>query len=92
MKNVKKNLLDIMFKALDASKPDRNFKILPDKPKGRTIVVGAGKAAASMARAFENTYPYDCEGVVVTRYGHNVNTNNKRRVAAGCHISTTRDV
>ena len=53
MKNVKKNLLDIMFKAIDASKPDENFKILPDKPRGRTIIVGAGKAAASMARALK---------------------------------------
>ena len=44
---------------------------LPDPPKrGRTLVVGAGKAAASMARAVERHWvgPYD--GLVVTRYGH----------------------
>ena len=89
MKNVKKHLLDIMFKAIDASKPDGNFKILPDKPTGRTIIVGAGKAAASMARAFENTYPYHCEGVVVTRYGHNVETKNIKVIEASHPIPDT---
>ncbi len=45
---------------------------LPDPPKGRTIVVGAGKAAASMARALEAHWPGPLEGLVVTRYGHGV--------------------
>lgn len=48
---------------------------LPAKPKGRTIVVGAGKAAAAMARAVEDNYDGEVEGVVVTRYGHSVATN-----------------
>lgn len=48
---------------------------LPAKPKGRTIVVGAGKAAAAMARAVEDNYDGEVEGVVVTRYGHSVETN-----------------
>ena len=48
---------------------------LPAKPKGRTIVVGAGKAAAAMARAVEDHWEADVEGVVVTRYGHAVPTN-----------------
>src|SRR3546814_3584300 len=44
---------------------------------GRTIVVGAGKAAASMARAVEQAWPeknHDAplEGLVVTRFGHDV--------------------
>lgn len=43
---------------------------LPDPPVGRTIVVGAGKAAASMARAVEAHWPGDLSGLVVTRYGH----------------------
>lgn len=45
---------------------------LPSPPKGRTVVVGAGKAAASMARAVENAWPADAplSGVVVTRYRH----------------------
>lgn len=47
---------------------------LPPVPKGRTMVVGAGKAAASMARAVELAWPADAplEGLVVTRYGHDV--------------------
>ena len=45
---------------------------LPPPPKGRTVVVGAGKAAASMARAVEEHWPADkpLEGLVVTRYKH----------------------
>ena len=42
---------------------------LPARPSGRTVVVGAGKSAASMAAALEHAWP-GVEGVVVTRYGH----------------------
>ena len=45
---------------------------LPDPPKGRTIVIGAGKAAASMARAVETNWQGALSGLVVTRYGHHV--------------------
>jgi hydroxypyruvate reductase len=45
---------------------------LPAKPKGRTIVIGAGKAAAAMAKAVEENWDGPLEGLVVTRYGHNV--------------------
>ena len=47
---------------------------LPASPAGRTIVVGAGKAAAAMARAVEAHWPADrpLSGLVVTRYGHGV--------------------
>jgi len=49
---------------------------LPEKPTGRCIVVGAGKAAASMARAVERAWPdVAVSGVVVTRYGHAVPTD-----------------
>ncbi len=47
---------------------------LPPPPRGRTIVVGAGKSAASMAAALEAAWPGPIEGVVVTRYGHAVPT------------------
>lgn len=43
---------------------------LPAPPKGRTIVLGAGKAAAAMARAVEDNWPGALSGLVVTRYGH----------------------
>jgi glycerate 2-kinase len=43
---------------------------LPAKPKGRTIVIGAGKASAQMARAFEKAWDGELSGLVVTRYGY----------------------
>jgi hydroxypyruvate reductase len=45
---------------------------LPPPPKGRTIVLGAGKAAGSMVQAVEALWPADAplSGLVVTRYGH----------------------
>ena len=48
MKNIKETLLQIMSAALKASKPDGNFKHIPSKPEGKTIILGAGKASASM--------------------------------------------
>ncbi|MHB8948233.1 MAG: DUF4147 domain-containing protein, partial [Rhodoferax sp.] len=43
---------------------------LPPPPKGRTIVIGAGKASAAMARALEDHWHGPLEGLVVTRYGY----------------------
>lgn len=43
---------------------------LPTPPKGRTVVVGAGKAAAAMAAAVEAHWDGPIEGLVLTRYGH----------------------
>ncbi|NSX03718.1 glycerate kinase type-2 family protein [Cupriavidus gilardii] len=43
---------------------------LPSPPKGRTVVIGAGKAAASMAQAVEASWQGELSGLVVTRYGH----------------------
>lgn len=48
---------------------------LPAPPKGRTIVVGAGKAAAAMAAAVEAHWLGPLEGLVVTRYGHGAPTS-----------------
>ncbi|CAJ0822498.1 glycerate kinase type-2 family protein [Ralstonia flaminis] len=45
---------------------------LPPAPKGRTIVIGAGKASAAMAQALEAHWPGPLEGLVVTRYGYAV--------------------
>ena len=48
---------------------------LPDRPRGRCIVVGAGKSAAVMAAALEDAWPdVALSGLVVTRYGHAVPT------------------
>ncbi len=67
-------LLRRMFDAaVAAADPERVLPaFLPDPPAGRTVVVGAGKASAAMARALERHWPGPLEGVVVTRYGHAV--------------------
>jgi len=43
---------------------------LPARPKGRLVVIGAGKGAAAMARSVEDHWPGPLSGVVVTRYGY----------------------
>lgn len=43
---------------------------LPQKPKGRTVVIGAGKGSAQLAQAFEQAWDGPLEGAVVTRYGY----------------------
>ena len=49
---------------------------LPERPKGRVVVVGAGKSAAVMAAAVEAAWPeVPLSGVVVTRYGHGYPTS-----------------
>ncbi|MCS5574213.1 MAG: glycerate-2-kinase family protein, partial [Pseudomonadales bacterium] len=44
--------------------------LIPDRSATRTVVVGAGKAAASMAQALESCCPGPLSGVVLTPYGH----------------------
>jgi len=72
--------------ALKAALPDGQFDgRLPARPKGRTIVLGAGKASARMAAAFEDAWARAggaCEGLVVTRYGHAVPTRSVEIVEA----------
>src|SRR6195952_645190 len=45
---------------------------LPEPPRGRTVVIGAGKASAAMARALEDHWPGPLQGLVITRYGYEV--------------------
>jgi len=58
---------------------------LPAPPKGRTVVVGAGKAAASMALAVEQHWPAAAalSGLVITRYQHGLLTNRIKVIEAG---------
>ena len=64
-------LLDLFQAALAAADPAKVLPgFLPAPPKGRTVVVGAGKAAASMAKAVEAHWDGPLEGLVVTRYEH----------------------
>ncbi len=55
---------------------------LPARPKGRTVVVGAGKGAAQLAAAFEDLWDAPVEGVVVTRYGYGCPTRRIRVMEA----------
>ena len=66
-------LLDMFHAAVNAAAPSLCVPAhLPRPPKGRTIVVGAGKAEASMAAAIEAHWNGPLEGLVVTRYGHGI--------------------
>jgi len=60
---------------------------LPEKPKGRTLVVGAGKGAAQLARAFEQLWSDECDGVVVTPYGHATECKRIRVMQAAHPVS-----
>jgi glycerate 2-kinase len=55
---------------------------LPRPPKGRTIVLGAGKASAAMAKAVEENWSGPLSGLVVTRYGHAVESERIEIVEA----------
>lgn len=62
-----RNLFD---RAVEVADPMRSLaRFLPDKPKGRLIVIGAGKASARMAEAVEAAWG-PCKGLVITRYGY----------------------
>ncbi|MER9053818.1 glycerate kinase [Mesorhizobium sp. M0213] len=64
-------LISIFNAAVAAADPQRTIKDhLPARPKGRTIVIGAGKGSAQMAAAFEKVWDGPIEGLVVTRYGY----------------------
>ena len=66
-------LLRLFHAAVAAADPAKLLPArLPQAPAGRTVVVGAGKAAAAMARAVERAWDGPLEGLVVTRYGHGV--------------------
>ena len=70
-----RDLLTRMFiAAVNAAQPEHCLpRFLPKPPKkGRTIVIGAGKASAEMARVLERHWPGELSGLVVTRYGHAV--------------------
>lgn len=63
-------LISIFEAAVAAADPQRTIRdYLPAKPKGRTVVIGAGKGSAQMAAAFEKAWDGPLEGLVVTRYG-----------------------
>lgn len=63
-------LSDLFRAAVAAADPYEAIKAnLPQQPKGRTVVVGAGKASLEMARAFDDLWKGSLEGIVVTKHG-----------------------
>ncbi len=79
-----RRLLRDMFDAAVASaQPARVIPAqLPAPPKGRLLVIGAGKASAAMARAVEDHWRGPLEGFVITRYGYAVPCERIRIVEA----------
>jgi glycerate 2-kinase len=64
-------LLDLYSSAVDAVSAAKCLpQHLPKPPTGRTLVIGAGKGAAAMAKAVEDYWQGEISGLVVTRYGH----------------------
>ena len=66
-------LLSLYRAAVQRALPSHTLAAhLPPPPRGRTVVVGAGKAGASMAAALDAAWPADAplSGLVITRYGH----------------------
>lgn len=79
----KQFLTKIFETAVAAADPELTIRRhLPARPKGRTIVIGAGKGSAQMAAAFEKAWDGPLEGVVVTRYGFSAPCERIRIVEA----------
>ncbi|MBL1438290.1 MAG: glycerate kinase [Rhodobacteraceae bacterium] len=71
MENPRAFLKSLFDAAVEAALPQADIsKFLPPKPKGRTVVIGAGKGAAQLAQAVEAAWSGPLSGVVVTRYGY----------------------
>jgi glycerate 2-kinase len=63
-------LRQLFDRAVEVADPMRSLaRFLPEKPQGRLVVIGAGKASARMAEAVEAAWG-PCEGLVITRYGY----------------------
>ena len=84
-----RDVLRAMFDAAIAAADAANAvpRNLPPPPKGRTVVAGAGKAAAAMARAVDANWPMDkpLSGLVVTRYGYGVEPLKRIDVIEASH-------
>ncbi len=82
------NLFGAMVAAADPGRllPER----LPKPPRGRTIVIAAGKAAAAMARAVEEHWQGELSGLAVTRYGHGLSSRTIDVIEAGHPLPDSR--
>ncbi len=78
-------LTSLFQTAVQAADPLAALKAhVPTLPKGRTIVIGAGKGAAQLAQAFETLWQEPLSGTVVTRYGYGT-TCKKIKVLEAAH-------
>tara|TARA_R110002124_G_scaffold233235_6_gene398370 strand:+ start:19565 stop:20827 length:1263 start_codon:yes stop_codon:yes gene_type:complete len=76
-------LTDLFTAAVAAADPAEALRgHLPGPPKGRTVVIGAGKGAAQLAQAFEAAWHGPLSGVIVTRYGYGVPCRRLRVIEA----------
>ena len=83
MRDPREILTSLFQAAIDSADPMRCLPpLLPPPPKGRTLILGAGKASAQMARAVEQVWQGDLSGLVVTRYGYKVPTRSIEIVEA----------
>jgi len=84
MNSADRHLLTALFEAAVAAADPRRALAghLPERPRGRTVVVGAGKGAAQLAQAFEALWDGPLSGVVVTRYGYGAPTRAIRVLEA----------
>jgi glycerate 2-kinase len=89
-----RHLLSAMFTAaVDAASPAIRVPMyLPPPPQGRTVVIGAGKASASMAKAVEDGWASPLTGLVVTRDGHSVPCDRIEIVEASHPVPDERGV
>jgi hydroxypyruvate reductase len=82
--NPQQLLRDGFHSAVKACRPaDILAPSLPAQPAGRTVVIGAGKAAASMAAALEKLWTGPLDGMIVTRHGHGEECERIRVIEAG---------
>ena len=76
-------LTELFQAAVRAADPHAALRAhLPARPKGRVVVIGAGKGAAQLAAAFEDLWDGPLTGVVVTRYGYGCPTQRIRVLEA----------
>ena len=83
--NPRQFLLDLYASAVEAASAAKCLPAyLPQlPPKGRTLVIGAGKGAAAMAKVVEDRWQGEISGLVVTRYGHSVDCKKIEVAEAG---------
>lgn len=83
MTGIKQQLNSLFYAAVEAVQAEHCLPPhLPAPPKGKTVVMGAGKAAAAMAKCVEQHWPGPLSGMVVTRYGHGLHCDRIEVVEA----------